>query len=191
MRLILSILVICFVLSACNERPLPKPTGYFRIDLPEKNFKRIDTLKQPISFEIPAYAHPNPRADQEGYLNIDFPYFDARIHLSYIPVEDNLNSLLEDARTLVYKHVAKAQDINEGIVMNTEDQVYGMYYQIAGNAASGAQFYLTDSVNNFLRGALYFNTEPNFDSIAPVQEYLKQDIEHFIESFKWKNEKTP
>ena len=105
--------------------------------------------------------------------------------MSYIKVDSNINQLSEEARSLVYKHVVKAQDIREELIINPEEKVYGTFYHIEGNAASGSQFYLTDSSHHFVRGALYFNVEPNYDSIAPVQQFIKADIERMIESFKW------
>lgn len=175
------------LLFACGSDPIPKPTAYYRIDLPEKEYGQVDSIPFPFSFELPNYAKVNLKrtSSDPEFLNLDFPRFGARLHLSYKPIDTNVYQMLEDARSLVYKHVVKAQDIQENIVENSEARVYGTYYEIAGNAASGAQFYLTDSTNHFLRGALYFNVEPNYDSLAPVQNFLKEDIERMIESFRW------
>lgn len=177
------------LLSACNEEPYPKPIGYFRIDFPAKEFREIDSIPFPFTFQLPQYAAVNLNRTKENknFFNIDFPRYRARIHLSYSKVDGKLNELLENSRTLVFKHVIKAQDINESLIINESERVFGNYYQIEGNSASGSQFYLTDSTNHFLRGALYFNVKPNFDSIAPVQEFIKADIEKLIESFKWES----
>ncbi|KAA3646838.1 MAG: gliding motility lipoprotein GldD [Bacteroidetes bacterium] len=192
MKKLVPILFTLAVFFSCNDNYLPKPTGYFRIDLPEKNYQVIDTLPFPFEFELPQYAYSNLQrtAKDSNFMNIDFTKYNARVHLSYIPIHNNIGELLEDARTLVYKHVSKAQDIKENLVFNQEERVFGTFYEIAGNAASGSQFYITDSLNHFVRGALYFNAEPNFDSIAPVQDFLIADIEHFLESFKWVNQRT-
>ena len=175
------------LLLACGSDPIPKPTAYYRIDLPEKRYEQLDSIPFPFAFELANYAKVNldRTAEDPEFLNIDYPRFGARLHLSYKPIDTNAYQMLEDARSLVYKHVVKAQDIQENIVANPEAMVYGMYYEIAGNAASSAQFYLTDSSNHFLRGALYFSVEPNYDSLSPVQNFLKEDIEHMIETFSW------
>lgn len=182
-----TLLGVSCLLTACSSDPIPKPTAYYRIDLPEKNYRSIDSIPFPFRFELAEYAKINLKRTQKepNFLNIDFPKFNARLHLSYKAVDTNAYQMLEDARSLVYKHVVKAQDIHENIVVNPEFRVYGTYYEIAGNAASGAQFYLTDSTNHFLRGALYFGVEPNYDSLAPVQDFLKEDIERMIETFRW------
>jgi len=185
---ILLVFLFSFLNFACKEEPLPKPTGYFRIDLPEKEYRQIDQIPFPFKFQLPQYGavNLNRTKTDSNFLNIDFARFEARIHLSYSPVDTNLNRLLEDSRELVYKHVVKAEDISEHLIVNKESSVFGTYYEIDGNTASGSQFYLTDSNKHFLRGALYFYAEPNFDSIAPVQAFLKEDIEKMITTLKWK-----
>lgn len=188
MRVVISILVL-FGLFSCGENNVPRPIGYFRIDLPKKEYRKIDSIPFPFSFDLPQYATADLKRtkNNEHFMNLDFNQFGAKIHISYLPIDGNLELMLEDSRSLAYKHTVKAQDIKEKLYLNPEEKVYGTYYQIDGNAASGSQFYLTDSSKHFVRGALYFHVEPNFDSIAPVQEFIQKDIQRFIESFKWKD----
>lgn len=178
------------VLVSCGNETLPKPKGYFRIDLPEKSYEELrDTIPFPFSFQLPQYGKVNLKRtkDQANFFNVDFSRFGARIHFSYFPIEENLEKLLEESRTLSYKHTERAQEINEELILNPEERIFGTYYSIEGNAASSDQFYITDSNNHFLRGALYFNVAPNPDSIGPVSDFIKQDIIHLIETFSWKN----
>ncbi len=181
-------LFLLVTLFACNNEPVPKPAGYFRIDLPEKEYQLIDSIPFPFQFDLPQYAAVNLKrtAKDKRFLNIDFSKYGARIHMSYLPVEDNLPKLLDDPRTLVYKHIEKAQDITENRIHDSKKRVFGTFYSLDGNTASGSQFYLTDSTQHFFRGALYFNVVPNYDSIAPVQVFIKEDIERLIDSFEWK-----
>jgi gliding motility-associated lipoprotein GldD len=118
-----------------------------------------------------------------------YPTLNGRLHLSYFKIENQkmLGSLIEDSRRLVFKHTVKAEGIQESKISNNQSKVYGLFYDIEGNAASSIQFFVTDSTNNFLRGALYFYAEPQADSIAPVLEFVKKDIMVMLESFKWKN----
>lgn len=173
----------------CDENAVPKPRGYFRIDLPSKNYKTLDSIF-PYKFEYPAYAviHHDPHApDQPYWINIDFPKFRANLHLSYKPVNNNLSTFSEDAHALVMKHIPKASSIEEIRIDNEEQNVHGIIYDIKGvGAASPYQFYVTDSTRHFLRGALYFNALPNNDSLAPVIEFLKGDIMHMLETTSWK-----
>jgi len=123
--------------------------------------------------------------DAANWLNVDFPDFSAHIHLTYKTVENNLRELIDDAYTFAYKHSAKAESINQVRFSNDNSDVYGIIYEIKGNTASSIQFFCTDSVSNFLRGALYFDSEPNKDSLAPVVSFLSDDINELMESLKW------
>ena len=186
-----SLLVVLIFLGACTERYTPKPKGYFRIDLPEHEYARFDT-SFPYSFEYPVYAQlsPDPFAPDEPYwLNIDYPQFKGRIHLSYKVVNDNLHEYLEDSRRFVMKHIPKANAINDSLIYNPQRNMYGLIYKIEGmGAASSCQFFLTDSTTHFIRAALYFEVSPNNDSLAPVIDFINKDIDHLINTFAWKEQ---
>jgi len=188
MKFFLYIIILLLFLSSCSEGYVPKPLGYYRIDLPEKTYIKYDTIC-PFIFYYPEYAIIKHRPFDENencWFDIDFPTLKASIHISYKSGKDDIIKYIEDSRSLVYKHTIKADAINEKIYEDVEKQVYGTLYQIKGNAASLMQFYLTDSVNNFFRGALYFNVVPNKDSLAPVMDFIEIDIVQLIESFEWK-----
>jgi len=177
------------ILTGCTQDYTPKPRGYFRIDFPEKKYALFDTTF-PYSFEYPVYARivPDTRPSSEPFwMNIDFPDYQARIHVSYKSVNGNLAGFLEDSRTFVVKHIPKADAINDSLIFRPEDKVYGLVYYIEGaKAASPCQFFVTDSSSGFLRGALYFNVSPNNDSLAPVISFIEEDIRHMLKTFKWK-----
>ena len=118
-------------------------------------------------------------------MYLKFPKFNAEVFISYKPVNNNLDKLVEDARTMVYKHTVKADAINESR-FHTPHNGSGVYYEIGGNAASSIQFFITDSTQHYLRGALYFNAQPNKDSLAPVVSFLKDDVVQLINTLHWK-----
>jgi gliding motility-associated lipoprotein GldD len=172
----------------CNSTPIPKPRGYFRLEFPEKQYKSFDSIF-PYKFYYPVYGKvimDNQVGAEKYWINIDFPRYKARIHISYKPVNGNINNLIEDVRTLAYKHTIKADAINEKVFSNPERKVYGILYDIKGNAASSYQFYVTDSAKHFLRGALYFNVHPNKDSLSPAIDFFGKDMRYLIESLEWK-----
>ena len=103
-----------------------------------------------------------------------------------IKSEEKLISYLRDAQNFTQKHTQKADEIAERLYENQERKVYGMFYEVGGNAASQSQFYVTDSTNHFLTGSLYFYTKPNYDSILPASNYLQRDIQRIMESVIWK-----
>jgi gliding motility-associated lipoprotein GldD len=117
---------------------------------------------------------------------LTFPNQHATVYLSYKDVQDDLNQLFEDSRKLAYKHAAKASQIEEYSVNIPEKKVYGIIYEIGGNAASSIQFHISDSASHFLRGSLYFYAAPNSDSLEPVTSFIRSDIEHLIQTFQWK-----
>jgi gliding motility-associated lipoprotein GldD len=174
--------------SACKQSYTPKPRGFLRIDFPRKEYTVFDSTC-PFRFDHPVYSRVIPDTDYNSepcWINIDFPDFDGRVHVSYKQVNGDLNDYIEDSRTLAYKHTIRADAIRETVYTDPETKVHGILYEIKGNAASSLQFYLTDSNRHFLRGSLYFNVTPDKDSLAPVIAYFKEDIIHLIESFEWK-----
>lgn len=184
---VISIIYVLLVCS-CKKEYVPKPRGYFRIDFPEKAYKQIDSAELPYRFEIPVYSKleaDKERIAEPYWTNLRIPDHKAELHISYKTVNNNLMALTEDSRTLAYNHSIRADAINERIFVNPEKKVYGTIYMIEGNAASPLQFYLTDSVKHFLRGALYFSEVPNIDSIRPVIDFISPDIIHLIETTEW------
>ncbi len=182
------IILILVLFVSCEEHFTPKPREYFRITLPEHKYKLFDSLC-PFSFEYPIYAtvSEDKNAGAEPYwLNIKYKKLNCIIHLSYKNVKKDLNKFMEDSRTLAYKHTIKADAINEKVYEHPKNQVFGILYDIKGNAASSVQFFVTDTTKHFFRGSLYFNVKPNKDSLAPVIEFVKQDIIHLMETLKWK-----
>ena len=110
----------------------------------------------------------------------------ATIYLTYKSVHGDLDKLLRDAQKLTYEHVIKADDILEQPYLNPKKKVYGMFYRVSGNAATNAQFYATDSVKHFLTGSVYFYAKPNFDSILPAADYIRNDMQKLMETLQWK-----
>ena len=183
------LLIIFLIIYSCKNNYTPKPRGYFRIDFPEKKYQVFNSIC-PFIFEYPMYGKIVKDLDKNAepcWMNIEFTQYKCKIHLSYKPVSHNVAGFIEDAHTLAYKHTIKADAIDEKLVTDEKRKVYGLIYEIRGNAASSVQFYMTDSMRHFLRGALYFEIQPNKDSLAPAINFFRKDILHLIETLKWKN----
>ena len=188
----LIVIALAIVIVGCRQDYAPKPRAYYRIELPEKEYKVLSG-QYPYSFEYPEYARINPYqgkwkdTDSADYwINVEFPQFKSRVHLTYKTVKNNLANLIEDAHTYAYKHSIKADAIIQSEYVDSLCKVYSVLFDIKGNTASSVQFYATDSVRHFLRGALYFDCEPNKDSLAPVREFLRVDLIKMIETLTWK-----
>jgi len=190
-------LTLCFaILFSCNSNyTIGKRKGYFKIDFPEKKYKLFDQAGYPYSFEYPDYATIvkdttffEDKPENPWWINVDIPQFAGRIYISYkvITSRNKLDSLVSDAFKMAYKqHVTISTGITDS-VMKTPNGIEGIYFSLSGNTATANQFFLTDSTKNFLRGALYFNATPNADSLGIVNDFLKQDIKHLINTLKWK-----
>ena len=186
----LVVLLLLLVAAACGDRnPQPKPRGYFRIDLPEKQYVTLDTMPR-YSFEYPVYATITPdyySLNEKDWANVVFPSFKGTVHISYKNVDNNLSEYVEDAYRMITKHITKATGIRDSVVINKDKNVYGLVYFLDGEGvASPLQFYLTDSTEHFLRGSLYFNIYPNNDSLQPVIDFITDDVRHLIKTLDWK-----
>ncbi|HLS70333.1 MAG TPA: hypothetical protein VK027_01590 [Chitinophagaceae bacterium] len=193
-RSLIIILSSCMLFISCRPNvATPKPRGYARIDFPEnKNYIPFDNPDFPYSFlyaDIAKISQDTQLVKEENspyWLNIDFPSYNATIYLSYkeIKEEQSFDQLLDESFRLSYKHDIKADFIHTPDFI-TENGLLGIYYEVGGNTASNYQFMLSDTTKHFLRGALYFDVTPNVDSIRPVLNYLKEDMEILIESMKF------
>jgi len=183
------------LLISCNsDYSAGKKKGFFHIDFPEKKYQLFNQPGYPYSFEYPVYGKVTKDStffgDKAGdwWINIDIPQFAARVYISYKEIGGNnkFDSLVNDGFKMAYKqHV----DVSTGIVENriqTPNNIGGMYFDLGGNTATANQFFLTDTSRHFLRGALYFNATPNADSLGIVNDFLKKDLEHLINTLQWK-----
>jgi len=210
MRFGIALTVVVFFFS-CNSDFTPKPREYYRIDFPARKYQEFNQAGYPYSFEYPVYGKigkdstlfdENP--DNPYWINIDFPQFNGRIYLSYKTiggssvykiktatgykdslVKNTFEGLREEAFKMTYKHSLKASSIDDSS-FTTANGISGVYFKVGGNAATANQFFITDSMHHFLRGALYFDAAPNADSLAPVNQFLQEDVKHMISTFKWR-----
>lgn len=177
-------------LIGCKEEYSPKPYGYFRIDFPEKAYHELKG-DYPYHFEVAtdAVVETDHENQAEPYwINLYYPAYNARIHLSYKPVtsDTSLYYYRQDCHRMAYTHTIKAESINERFFRQEQNETSGLIYFIEGNTATSTQFFITDSTRHFLRGSLYFNQRPNKDSLAPVINYLRKDIINLMETVKFK-----
>jgi gliding motility-associated lipoprotein GldD len=190
----LSFLLVSSVVISCDRQYLPKPLGYNKLVLPEPEYVwSPDSL--PYSFQYSKHAKllDDTTAISEKYwVEIYYPTLKANIHLTYKALnrdEKLLKEFLNDAFTLTAKHQIKAYAIDE-IIVKTPSGKTAVIAELQGDVPSQFQFTLTDSVDNFLRGALYFETRVNNDSLAPAIEYMKKDMMQLINTVEWQRMPT-
>jgi len=211
MRRIIYLLFALFIFS-CNSNYTSKKTGYFKINFPEKKYTSFNQPGYPYTFEYPVYAKIAKDSSyfEEGsknpyWINIEFPTFNGTIFISYKQIGgtsvykiknsdgtyrdsvgvNNFDKMVNDAFNLTYKNDVKAYSIEDSL-MHTPNNVTGVFFKVSGNVATAKQFFLSDSVKHFLRGALYFDATPNEDSLRPVNAFLQEDMKHLINTLQWK-----
>lgn len=179
----LTIVVTGLLFTSCKKDVLPKPTSQLRLDYPVAQY---DAFENHCPFTFNMNAEAVIKEDKDCGFTITYPKMKATIYLTYKSVHGDLDKLLRDAQKLTYEHVIKADDILEQPYLNPKKKVYGMFYRVSGNAATNAQFYATDSVKHFLTGSVYFYAKPNFDSILPAADYIRNDMQKLMETLQWK-----
>ena len=190
-RFALTVLILmAFMVPSCEVSTVPKPVGYYRIDVPQHEYKN-KSPDCPFSFEISEFSQvvmsENTDSLTKCWFSIVYPNYHAEIYITYKSIADNdLRQYIEESRSLAFEHQIKASRISMDAVRRDSARVFGLTYDLGGDVASPYQFYLTDSTRHFLRGSLYFNARPNPDSIAPVLDFIRTDLEHFIETLRWK-----
>lgn len=171
------------VLSSCSQDYSPKPLGYFRIGL---DYSVYSMTENECAY---SFLANNQSQLIEGTLDcwydIYYPNHNATVYLTYKKLNNNLASVIEESHKLAYDHSVKSDGIVEKVYENKEGRVFGVLYHIHGNSASNLQFFVTDSSEHFLRGSLYFNSIPNSDSLQPVKDYIKEDLQVLMESLNW------
>ena len=205
------LLAAAILMAACNSGYTSKKRGYYQISFPPHQYVKFDTSGFPYTFEYPVYAriikdstYFESTADNPYWLNIDFPMFRGKIFISYKTIGgksiykvktpggykdsagiNTLQNMVNDSYKLTYKNDIKAYSIDDSL-MHTPNNISGIFFRLTGSVATAKQFFLTDSVKHFLRGALYFDATPNEDSLKIVNDFLQEDMYHLINTLQWK-----
>lgn len=211
MRYCFSLIIITFLFS-CNSVYTSKKEGYYKIDFPERAYTTFNDPSYPYTFEYPVYARVakdssyfDSLSRNPYWINIDFPSFNGKIFISYKNIggtsnykvkipgggykdslgKNDFEKMVNDSYNLTYKNDIKAYSIEDS-VMHTPNGLTGIFFRLSGNVATAKQFFLSDTLHHFLRGALYFDATPNEDSLRPVNAFLQQDMKHIINTMKWR-----
>lgn len=187
-------LFLLVLVWSCGDHLVPKPNAHLRLEYPEAHYVEAN-VEAPFSFERNGLAtkittKPIASATKSYGVTIEYPLLKGSIFLTYKSIEnnpENLMTFLKDAQKFTTEHMIKADEIPPPKEYVDEiSKVYGVFTEVRGDVASQAQFYVTDSINHFLTGSLYFYAKPNYDSILPAADYLGKDIRHIMETIKWK-----
>ena len=180
-RYLLLFFAFMYLLTGCEETVVPKPKAMLRLDYSAGESTEYEA--ENFSFSYNSLAEITR---SKGGYQLQYPSMKGTLFINYKAIDGDLDILLSDAQKFAYEHVVKADAIYEQPFVNEDDKVYGMFYEVKGDAASQAQFYVTDSTQHFLTGSLYFYSKPNYDSIYPAAVYMQRDIRVLMESLRWK-----
>lgn len=189
--------LFCFILTACQEERvyIPKPRMYPKVELPDRGYQLFEEDYCEMTFEYPSYALvEQDRYFFEGnpidpcWFNIQFPSLNGTLFCSYIPIDNrsHYDKLINESFRLVEEHNRKANYRQEEYISNANG-VGGLYFSLGGEVATNMQFVLTDTTEHFFRASLYFNSKVAPDSIRPIYQFVKEDVDHMIKTFSWNN----
>lgn len=193
------IMGILGLLVSCEEErlPFPKPRTYPKVDYPTRNYVSFDKDYCAFSFEYPDYMTferdsilINQKAKHPCWFILQVPSLNGSVHFTYTDIggtntEDNLLKVIQDSYTLTEKHNIKATGRVETPFTDEERDLFGITYQVEGNVASPYHFVVTDSMQHAVWASLYFNSQPNADSLAPIAAFVQEDLEHIINTIHW------
>ena len=182
-RLLGLLISFAFVALGCESIKQPKPKAQLRLQYPLPKYSSIPNA---YSFNFEYNDWVQLKGVNKKAPDLYYPKMKATLYLSYVEIDNNIDSLLNDAYQLPVKHMIKAEEIPERVFMAPNERVYGTLFSVVGNAASQLQFFLTDSTEHFLMGTLYFYSRPNYDSLMPAAKYVERDVMHLMETLRWK-----
>lgn len=184
-RSVFILFLLSFVFLGCEEENfIPKPKAMLRLEYPSAKEAELQVGQLKFNYNEQA----KPVVKNKNSIVINYPGMRGSIFITYKKIDGNLKNLIRDAEKLSLEHMKKADKIEPRTFINEEGRVYGTYFQIIGDAASQSQFYLTDSINHFVTGSVYFYRKPNYDSILPAANYLQSDMRTIMETLRWTDE---
>ena len=186
-----TLLTVCctLLLVCCQSIYTPKPKAYPRLELPEAHYRCLsDSFPYVFEYSIHSRILSDSSWMAEPYwIHVQYPDLQASLQLTYKPIRHKSHLLaeyLEDSYKLSAKHQIKAYSIEESNLLLPLGMRASLI-RLTGEVPTPLQFHVTDSSEHFLRGAVYFNTATENDSLAPVIDYLTQDVLHLLYTLRW------
>jgi len=179
---------VLFLLFACEEEIyIPKPPTYLRLELPDHKYENyVDSCQYSFDLASIYEVEKSPKTDQgQCHRRIKLGPLNGTVFFRYWDMEELLSYYVNNANDEIDRHKGKASNVEDNLIIRKKDDVYGILFQLEGDVATPFQFYLTDSTDKFVYGEVLFNSAPNYDSMIPTLDYLRQDLDQLLETFKW------
>ncbi|MBR1793154.1 MAG: hypothetical protein IJ764_05890 [Bacteroidales bacterium] len=188
-----ALLILPLLMAACSGSGgyTPKPTAYLRLTLPQHSYQLYDTVALPFVFECAegTTIEWKRNTSQDKWFDLIYPQYRGVIFISYKAMQSkaDLSRQVNDANELLKAHYGIASGVDEQLYVNNEAQVYASTFRLSGRSvASTYQFWATDSIHHFIHGSFYLDRTPNNDSLQPLISYIQSDLDHFLESLRWR-----
>lgn len=180
-------LILLFTIISCGEDYGLKPVGHVRLEYPQPIYKQFNSDCN-YTFEFSNHSEAKQKGKDSCWYVLYYPEMKANIYLTYFKIngKEDLANKIKDSEKLVHEQTVKASYISPREFIFDEKKVYGTLFELGGESAINMQFHATDSLQNLISGSVYFSTEPKYDSLQPAINYIKKDVEHLIETLKWK-----
>ena len=124
------------------------------------------------------------KKNQNNFFSITYPDYSSKISFQIKDLDD-LQLELYNFENSIIVHEKQGAVFDVRMIKNTDNNIYGILCYLEGNnIATSAQFFLTDSINYFVKGGLEFESAINPD-MAPQNNIMKSEIFNFIKSFRW------
>jgi gliding motility-associated lipoprotein GldD len=184
--LVISISILLFLCSCGDEHTTPRPRAYPRIDYPQHEMQSFSQADCPFTFQFPKYAEVQPKKDHPCWFDLSMPAFKAKLHCSYLPVKDrdSFDDMVNDTYTIAGKINERSNYMEESRIQNANG-AGGLMLKFTGPAASPLHFFLTDTTRHFFKASLYFEAKVKPDSLAPIIDFVEEDLNKMIQSFSW------
>ncbi len=181
-QLLLTIVISVLIYGCESNNSYPKPQGMLALEYnnPKPHSYQNDLFSFSYNEEA-LFKSTSPTA-----FSFYYPQLKGSVYMYYVPLENNLGVQIKNLEEKLSEHHKRASGIIAHPYQNNLEKKQGVLYEIQGDAASQAHFYITDREDHFIHGALYFLSKPNYDSILPAAEYVENDLRDFMESLKWK-----
>ena len=175
------IIVLLFVVG-CHT-PMPKPSGMLALDYPTPNYQAI-VSDCPFDFDINSLSSIDLQSN--CFFSLSYPSMKAKVYMSYFDLrQHNIDDLIKDFNDRLIDHTRQQARIQESSYESIEQQKYGRFFEITANAPSNLHYMVTDQKNHFISGLLFFSATPNYDSLYPAVQYIKNDLRQLTESLTW------
>ena len=171
------------VFSCENNFNLPKPDAYLRIEFNEPKYLNYEDVNSQIDFYYNSSSSSINQISSKS-INLNYENLGMSLDLSFnkLSSENEVINYITDFNLLLDTHTKRSNGFLVKEFENVEYSTFGKIYEFKGDVASPIQFFITDSLNNFIQGAVNKEISSKYDSIYPSIQYIKNDILVFFES---------